>query len=98
MTPRPIGRWRVLALLGGFGRVEVDVDHVVEGADGDADGFAEFVVIEPSGSRWVSRMTEPRLQTAVSSAEVLSVISVQRLDEWMTPQWSCGLSGCCRGP
>jgi hypothetical protein len=43
---------------------------------------------EPSGLRWVSRMTEPRLQTAVSSLLVLRVISVQRLDEWMTPQWS----------
>ena len=40
MTPRPMGRWRVLAVLGGFGGVEVDVDDVVEGADGDGDGFA----------------------------------------------------------
>ena len=30
-------------------------------------------------------MTEPRLQTAVSSFEVLSVISVQRFEEWTTP-------------
>ena len=66
---------------GGFGRVEVDVDDVVERADGDGDGFAELLVIDARRHRvmWVSRMTEPRLQTAVSSAEVLRVISVQRL-------------------
>ena len=53
----------------------------------------ELLVIDARrrGVRWVSRMTEPRLQTAVSSAEVLRVISVQRLLVWMTPQWSCGL-------
>ena len=34
---------------------------------------------------------EPRLQTAVSSGPVLSVISVQRFEEWTTPAWSCGL-------
>ena len=31
---------------GGFGGVEVDVDDVVEGADGDGDGFLEHLVIE----------------------------------------------------
>jgi len=35
---------------------------------------------EPSGLRCESRRIEPRLQTAVSSLDVLSVISVQRLD------------------
>ena len=30
----------------GFGGVEVDVDDVVEGADGDGDGFLEHLVIE----------------------------------------------------
>ena len=35
-------------------------------------------------------MTEPRLHTAVSSLEVLSVISVHRFEEWITPTWSCG--------
>jgi hypothetical protein len=45
----------------------------------------------PASSRWLSMRTEPRLQTAVSSAEVFSVISVQRLELWMTPTWSCGL-------
>ena len=38
-----------VARVGGFGRfggVEVDVDDVVEGADGDGDGLAEHVVIE----------------------------------------------------
>ena len=44
----------------------------------------------PSSLMWVSRITEPRLHTAVSSSLVLRVISVQRFDEWMTPQWSCG--------
>ncbi len=33
---------------------------------------------------------EPRLQTAVSSTDVFSVISVQRFDECTTPAWSCG--------
>ena len=45
---------------------------------------------EPSSRMWLSRTTDPRLQTAVSSSEVLSVISVQRLLLWMTPVWSCG--------
>ena len=76
-----MGRWRHVGGLGGFGRVEVDVDDVVERADGDGDGFAEHLVIERPSSRamWVSRTTEPRLQTAVSSSQVLRVISVQRL-------------------
>src|SRR3989344_1554003 len=38
----------------------------------------------------LDRFIEPRLQTAVSCAEVLSVISVHRLLECTTPQWSCG--------
>ena len=36
---------------------------------------------------WRARLTDPRLQTAVSSAEVLSVISVHRFEEWTTPTW-----------
>ena len=32
--------------LGGFGGVEVDVDYVVEGADGGADGVAEFFEVD----------------------------------------------------
>src|SRR5205085_12466385 len=40
--------------------------------------------------RCCSRFTEPRLQTAVSVSEVLSVISVHRLDECTTP-------ACCWG-
>ena len=32
--------------LRGFGRVEVDVDHVIECAHGDADGVAELFVVE----------------------------------------------------
>ena len=39
---------------------------------------------------WRARLTDPRLQTAVSSALVLSVISVQRFELWTTPAWSCG--------
>src|SRR3989344_5597332 len=38
----------------------------------------------------LDRLMEPRLQTAVSVAEVLRVISVQRLEECTTPTWSCG--------
>lgn len=30
----------------GFSWVEVDVDDVIEGSDGDLDGFAEFDVID----------------------------------------------------
>jgi len=42
-----MGRWRELAVLAaGFGGVEVDVDDVVEGADGNGDGLAEHVVVE----------------------------------------------------
>ena len=40
--------------------------------------------------RGAARLTEPRLQTAISSALVLSVISVQRLLEWTTPTCCCG--------
>ena len=35
-------------------------------------------------------LIEPRLHTAISSSEVFKVISVQRLDEWMTPVCCCG--------
>ena len=38
-----------------------------------------------------ARLTEPRLQTAVSVSLVLSVISVHRLDECTTPTCCCGL-------
>ncbi len=44
----------------------------------------------PSLRTWLSRLTEPRLQTATSSAEVLSVISVQRFEECTTPTCCCG--------
>src|SRR3989344_2516824 len=36
------------------------------------------------------RLMLPRLHTAVSSNDVLSVISVHKLLECTTPQWSCG--------
>ena len=35
-------------------------------------------------------LIEARLQTAVSSSEVLRVISVQRFELRTTPLWSCG--------
>ncbi len=51
----------------------------------------------PSAPTCVARLTEPRLQTAVSpsawpgvSARVFSVISVQRFDECTTPTCCCG--------
>src|SRR6056300_1868670 len=37
------------------------------------------------------RLTEPRLHTAISSFDVLSVISVHRFDECTTPACCCGL-------
>lgn len=39
--------------LGGFSRIEVDVDHVVQGADGHLNGLAEHVVVEGSISAQV---------------------------------------------
>ncbi|MCY1302096.1 hypothetical protein D9M70_517390 [compost metagenome] len=54
--------------------------------------LARSSTYSPSTStRWRARLTEPRLQTAVSSSDVFSVISVQRLEPWITPTWSCGL-------
>ncbi len=44
----------------------------------------------PPSSTCRERLTEPRLHTAVSSSEVLSVISVQRFELCTTPTWSCG--------
>ena len=38
-----------------------------------------------------TRLTEPRLQTAISSSEVLSVISVHRFELCTTPTCCCGL-------
>ena len=38
----------------------------------------------------LAKFTEPRLQTAISSALVFKVISVQRLDECITPVCCCG--------
>jgi hypothetical protein len=35
----------------------------------------------PFSVTWFARLTEPRLQTATSSFDVLSVISVHRFDE-----------------
>ena len=66
--------------------VEIDVDDVVEHPHRGRDR-----ALQPARDRarrratWSSRLTEPRLQTATSSSEVLSVISVQRFDECTTP-------------
>src|SRR5215470_10075754 len=50
-----------------------------------------FEKSSPLSVRWATRLTEPRLHTAISSAEVLSVISVQRLELCTTPTCCCGL-------
>ena len=39
---------------------------------------------------WAGMFTEPRLQTAISSALVLRVISVHRFELWTTPTCDCG--------
>ena len=88
MKPKPMGRWRKLAVLRFGCRIEVDVDHVVEHPHGCADRVGEFLLIEPFVRHVLARLIEPRLQTAVSSAEVLSRISVQRFELWTTPTWS----------
>ncbi len=44
----------------------------------------------PAGVVWALRLMEPRLQTAVSSFDVLSKISVQRFELWMVPTCDCG--------
>ena len=38
----------------------------------------------------LDKLTEPRLQTAISSWEVLRVISVHKLEQWTIPTWSWG--------
>ena len=42
----PMGRWREFAVFAASVGVEVDIDDVVEGADGDGDGFLEHLVVE----------------------------------------------------
>ena len=39
---------------------------------------------------WLSRFTEPRLQTAISVSLVLSVISVHRFELCTVPTCDCG--------
>ena len=46
--------------------------------------------IVPSSRIWFGMLIDARLQTATSSVLVLSVISVQRFELWITPLWSCG--------
>src|SRR5437879_12037415 len=45
----------------------------------------------PASVMWATRLTEPRLHTAISSREVLSVISVHRFELCTTPACCCGL-------
>ena len=75
-------------------RVVVDVDDVVEHAHRGGDGAAilrgRARRPEASVVMCATRFTEPKLQTAISVSLVLSVISVQRLDECTTPMWFCG--------
>jgi hypothetical protein len=52
--------------------------------------FLSFSWSTAPSFRCCSRLTEPRLQTAVSVSLVLSVISVHRLDECTTPACCCG--------
>ncbi|MNT51399.1 hypothetical protein D3C72_1883630 [compost metagenome] len=47
--------------------------------------------LPPTSFMWRDRLTEPRLQTAISSSLVLRVISVHRLELWTTPTCCCGL-------
>src|SRR5438046_9185875 len=44
------------------------------------------------GEIWAARLTDPRLQTLISSRLVLRRISVQRLLLCTTPAWRCGES------
>jgi hypothetical protein len=52
--------------------------------------FLQLLVVELPSFKCCSRLTEPRLHTAVSVSLVFSVISVHRLDECTTP-------ACCWG-
>ena len=88
----------LVGVAGGFDGVEIDVDDVVEHPHDDGDGLAELGV-----DRWRRRgggapaiLMLARLQTATSSEEVLSSISVQRFELWMMPQWSWGLRTLAR--
>jgi len=91
MTPRADRAVAAVGELGRGGRVEIDVDDVVERADGHADSVTELLEVEGAVGLEVRVEDDGAgLQTAVSSVDVLSVISVQRLLLWMTPTWSCG--------
>ena len=75
-------------------RVEVPVDHPVEERDGGADDLAQPLEVKRTVAvdAGCARLIEPRLQTAVSSSELTSMISVQRLERWTTrcggrPAW-----------
>ena len=52
--------------------------------------FSSLSTIIPFSSTCAARLTEPKLQTAISWSDVFKVISVHKLDEWTTPACDCG--------
>ena len=65
---------------------ERDVDEVVELPDGEhaPTPASAFQSISPS-TRWVERLIDARLQTAMLSRSCGRQISVQRFERWMVP-------------
>ena len=65
--------------------IVVDVDDAIEHGHGAcAQCAASLSKSKAPSVTWRARLMEPRLQTAVSSREVTSVISVQRFERWTT--------------
>src|SRR5437773_12519809 len=50
-----------------------------------------FEKSNPASVMWATRLSEPRLHTAISSREVLGVICVRRFELCTTPTCCCGL-------
>ena len=69
MMPEPDGAVAQVGVGAPSAGVEVDVDDVVEHPHRGADRLAELLDgPSPSpASMWAARLTEPRLQTAISS-------------------------------
>jgi hypothetical protein len=85
---RTVAQVRIARLVDG---VVVDVDDVVEHAHRGADGLLQLDHVQlPSPFMCAGMLTEPRLQTAISSALVFSVISVHRFELCTTPTCCCG--------
>ncbi|MCY1526573.1 hypothetical protein D9M68_616050 [compost metagenome] len=53
--------------------------------------FSSLAVSSLPSTMWLTRLIEPRLQTAISSLLVFRVISVHRFELWTTPTCCCGL-------